>query len=241
VNNMKAKLFHLEKGVIPACDVETLDELNKIISGTSDVEGIVGYKIGLSLTLHYGLKAVVEQIKKISNLPVIYDHQKAGTDIPQVGDLLARVCRRSGVEGVIIFPQSGPETEKAFIEALIGEGLTPLVGGEMTHPKYLEKDGGYIMNKAVERMYKLGAEFGAEYFIVPGNKPERIAQYKRLLTKVVSRPKFCMPGIGRQGGDIRSAFNAAGQHAYAIIGSGIYKAKNIKEAARFYCKEAIRE
>lgn len=237
---MKKELFKLKRGVIPACDVKTLEDLEKIVGSTSDIDGIVGYKIGFSLALKYSLPTIVQVIEKYTDLPVIYDHQKAGTDIPQMGPVFARVCRESGVKGVIIFPQSGPETEKSFIESFLNEGLIPLIGGEMTHPKYLSKEGGFIRNGAAEEMYIYGAKVGAEYFIVPGNKPKRVKYYSTLLRREISSVKFCMPGIGRQGGDIKSAFEATeGLPAYAVIGSGIYKAPDIREAAEKYCEEAL--
>jgi len=235
---MTQSLFHLKHGIIPACDVNSLSELEKLVELTADIAGICGYKIGFSLSLSFGLPTVVDSIEKHTDLPVIYDHQKAGTDIPQMGELFARTCRESGVTGVIIFPQAGPVTEEAFIRALFNEGLIPLVGGEMTHPKYLEKDGGFIKN--VEEMYLTGARNDVTYFIGPGNKPERINHYLKLLKNEIPQPIFCMPGIGRQGGDIKSAFEATeGIPAYGIIGSAIYTAPNIRSAAKRFCDEAL--
>ncbi|MFX1519769.1 MAG: orotidine 5'-phosphate decarboxylase / HUMPS family protein [Promethearchaeota archaeon] len=237
---MTIKLFHLKYGIIPACDVKNLSELEKLVELTADIEGIVSYKIGFSLGLNYGLPNVVDSIKKYTDLPVIYDHQKAGTDIPQMGELFARTCKESGVTGVIIFPQAGPATEEAFIRALFSEDLIPLVGGEMTHPKYLEKDGGFIKDGSVEEMYLNGARNGVTYFIGPGNKPERINYYVKLLKNEITQPMFCMPGIGRQGGAIKSAFEATeGLPAYGIVGSAIYGASDIRGAAKKYCKEAL--
>lgn len=238
---MTKDLFKLKHGVIVACDVRTLEKLKEVVELTCDIEGIVGYKIGFLLALRYGLPKVVEVIQRHTDLSIIYDHQKAGTDIPQMGSIFANLCKKSGVNGVIVFPQSGPETEKAFVESLISEGLVPLVGGEMTHPKYLEKDGGFIRNDAVEEMYKYGAKLGVKYFIVPGNKPERIKHYLLLLKREITDPRLCMPGIGRQGGEIKSAFTAAkGAIAtYAIVGSSIYNASNVREAARILAKEAL--
>lgn len=234
------KLFGLDRGVVVACDVGTLQELERLTELTSEVEGIVGYKIGFSLGLKYGLKNVTDIIKNFTDLPVIYDHQKAGTDIPKMGSVFAATCKEGGVKGVILFPQAGPETEEAFIDALLSEGLVPFIGGEMTHPKYLERDGGFILNEGPEKMYLHGASKGAEYFIVPGNKPKRIEYYSRLLKSKISKPKICMPGIGRQGGDIKSAFQATeGLPAYAIIGSGIYKAQDMRKAAIEYCNRAL--
>lgn len=234
---MNDRLFHRTHGIIPACDVETLDKLSAIISETCGVDGIVGYKVGCTLALSYRLRRIMESIREFTSLPIIYDHQKASTDIPQLGDKFAKTCQKGGMNGVILFPQSGPETEMAFISSIFNNGLVPLVGGEMTHPKYLALDGGFIKDSAPAKMYELAAEMGVEYYILPGNKPEIIRKYHRIISKVIKEPKYCMPGIGAQGGDIKSAFEAAeGKPTYAIIGSRIYKEKNMRKAAEKLCE-----
>lgn len=234
-------LFNYKNGIMPACDVDTIEKFEEIVKNTHSVEGIVGYKIGFVLGLTFGLSKCQNMVEKYTDLPLIYDHQKAGTDIPQMGDNFAKVCKKAGVKGVIIFPQAGPITEKSFIESLNKNQLTPIVGGEMTHQGYLQDEGGFIRNDAPEEMYKIGAESGAEYFVVPGNRTQKIEKYRLMLSDIIEEPKFCFPGIGRQGGDIAKAFEATGGFpAYAIIGSGIYKQKDMEEAARRYCKEALR-
>ncbi len=234
------KLFHPTHGVIPACDVATVEEFKTLIEQTCSIEGIVGYKIGCTLALSYGLSKLTEIVAEQTDLPLIYDHQKAGTDIPQMGNKFAEVCSRAGVKAVIIFPMAGPETEKAFIEALFQSGVVPWVGGEMTHEMYLSGKGGFIDDDAPKGMYKIGAECGVEYFVVPGNKPAIIGKYNTFLSETVKEPKFCMPGIGVQGGEIRKAFEAVkGKEAYAIVGSAIYKSRDVEEAARRFCKEAM--
>lgn len=241
-NNMQitTTLFNLSHGVIPACDVETLEELKTLVSETFDIEGIVGYKIGCALGLGYGLSRVAETIREFSDLPIIYDHQKASTDIPQMGEQFAVTCKKGNVQSVIIFPQSGPQTEKAFISALMNNGLIPMVGGEMTHPMYLIKDGGFIRNDAPKEMYEIAAKLGVSHFIIPGNKPDVIRKYHRFIRSIIKSPKYCMPGIGSQGGDIEMAFKALDDaQAYAIIGSAIYKAKNINKAAEDFCDIAL--
>ena len=231
-------MFDIDHGVIVACDVKTLEELKNLVAATAPVKGIVGYKLGFILGLNYGLANAVETIKEITDLPVIYDHQKASTDIPDMGKEFAAVMKNSGVDSAIIFPQSGPITQESFIKSLINEKIIPMVGGEMTHPSYLTKDGGYLRDDAPEEMYKNGAKAGAEFFIVPGNKPEPIRKYAELLSKLTD-PKFCFPGIGRQGGDIEAAFKACGTSAYAIIGSSIYKAPDPRKAAEEFCEVAL--
>ena len=232
-------MFSLNHGVIVACDVKTLEEVKKLVETTSSVNGIVGYKVGFILGLNYGLRNVVEAVRELSDLPIIYDHQKASTDIPEMGTEFAVVMKNAGINSAIIFPQSGPATQEAFIKSLIKEGVVPMVGGEMTHPKYLTSDGGYLRDEAPEEMYENGMEAGAEFFIVPGNKTDSIKKYSEMLSNL-TKPKFCFPGIGRQGGDIEAAFSACGSNpAYAIIGSSIYKASDLKEAAKAFSDIAL--
>ncbi len=232
-------MFELKHGVIVSCDVKTIDELRNLAKETCSVKGVVGYKIGFILGLNFSLRDVVLEIKDATDLPVIYDHQKAGTDIPQMGSEFAAVMKQAGVDSAIIFPHAGPKTQEAFVKALIEQGIVPMVGGEMSHEGYLAKDGGYIADDSPEKMYVNGADAGAKFFIVPGNKPESIKKYSGPLSRF--NPNFCMPGIGRQGGDIEAAFRAcSGFPAYAIIGASIYNAASINEAAKKFCVEAMK-
>jgi orotidine-5'-phosphate decarboxylase len=236
-----SRLFHLERGVIPACDVYDIKTFRKLVEATCEIEGIVGYKIGAILGLKYGLPQLVSIVNEYTDLPVIYDHQKAGTDIPRMGEKFAAICAEAGIKGVIIFPQAGPQTEAAFIDALCDKNLVPMVGGEMTHPGYLATEGGFIRGNAPAEMYTIAAEKGVNHFIVPGNKTAVIKQYHKLLSKIVKEPKYCMPGIGKQGGNIKSAFEALeGAPAYAIIGAGIYEHEDMTDAARRFCDEALK-
>jgi len=231
-------MFEKEHGVIIACDVESIEELRNIVEKTCSIEGIVGYKIGANLALQYGLKNILSEID--FSLPVIYDHQKAGTDIPYIAEKFALACKRAGIKGVIIFPQAGPRSEEAFIDAIISNEMTPMVGGEMTHACYLAEDGGFIIDTAPARIYEIAARKKVEYFILPGNKEEAIKKYHLLLTNLINEPKYCMPGIGRQGGEIRKTFAVLrGYPAYAIIGSSIYKSKDIAKSAKQFAKEAM--
>ncbi len=115
-----------------------MTKLKNLVKETCSVEGIGAYKIGLELCLPYGIPKVVETIRKFTNLPIIYDHQKAATDIPDLGEKFARAVK--GVNAVILFPFTGPETEKAWIKACKKARLGIIVGGEMTHKGFSEKE-----------------------------------------------------------------------------------------------------
>ncbi|MBN2567064.1 orotidine 5'-phosphate decarboxylase [Candidatus Woesearchaeota archaeon] len=220
-----------ERSIIPACDVPTLARLRRLVESTHAVDGVGAYKVGFQLTIPYGLNAVVRTIKDITDKPVIYDHQKAATDIPDMGAGFADACRRSGVDAVILFPQAGPATEAEWIRQALAAGLKVIVGGEMSHRSYLKADGGYLDDSAPERMYTLAAKEGVTDFVVPGNKPERIAHYRKILERLGTTPVFYSPGLVAQGGTITDGAKAAGRSWHAIIGRGIYRADDMTAAA----------
>lgn len=219
-------MFHKDYGIILACDVSTLEEAKSLAELSLGVDEVVGYKVGFTLGLRFGLREVVRNLKKINPLPIIYDHQKAGTDIPQMGQPFAQCCKEVGIDGVIIFAQAGPKTLDAFTTAIFQHEMTPIVGGVMTHSGYLVSDGGYIIDDAPKHIFQIALEKGVTQFVLPGNKPELIRMYSNILNKKLG-VSVMMPGIGSQGGDLDNAFSeCVGLKPYAIIGSAIYKAKN---------------
>lgn len=222
------KIIRLNRSVIPACDVSSIDEFEKIIKETCSVEGIGGYKVGFSLTLSYGLPRIVETGRKYTDLPIIYDHQKAGTDIPDVGKIFAKVCKNAGIDAIIIFPEAGPATEEEWIKAAQSDDLGVIVGGEMTHPKFKRSEGGFIADEALEEIYLEAVKLGVQDFVVPGNRIERIKVYKELIENQGVEPVFYSPGLIAQGGEITEAAKVAGDRWHAIVGRGIYQKINIR-------------
>lgn len=247
--------FGHKYGIIVACDVTSLEELRELVRETHDVEGLTGYKTGKLLGLRFGLNKVSEIVRQFTNKPIIYDHQKAGTDIPYIGDEYAELLREADIDAAIIFPQAGPETEEAYVKSLKEYDVEPIVGGEMTHQGYLEKEGGFLRNHAPEEMYVKAAESGVEIFVAPGNRTEALRKWTDLISEKIHEPIFTSPGFGRQGGDVKEGIEAvrdvnesAGFHA--IIGSGIYKQpvseeekypsfESPREAARFFANQAL--
>ena len=236
-------MFEREHGVIIACDVDTIDELRNLVENTYDIEGIVGYKIGSILALRHGLSTVADKIRKHTDLPLIYDHQKLGADIPEIcGEKIINICEEADVKAIIMFPFSGIETLKKAVKTCKEKKLTLIIGGEMTHKGYLRKEGGYLTSKAIERMYLDAAKLGVNHFVVPGTKPNRMRRYKTLLEDFIKEPSFFFPGIGKtyQGGDINNAFKAVRPYpSYAIVGRAIYMARDKREAAKKLCEVAL--
>lgn len=234
------EIIKYDRSVVIACDVENKEKLKKLVEQTHDVERIGGYKISSILVLRYGLPALVQVIRGFTDLPVIYDHQKAMTDIPDLGRKFVVAVKESGVNALIGFPQSGPLTQEAWINACRDIGLEVIIGGEMTHPKYKRSEGGYIDDEALDKIYLRAAKLGVNNFITPGNRIERVKHYRELLKPIVKDLTFYLPGVIAQGGVITSIARAAGNSWHVIVGRAIYEAKNIRTAAKEVVNQIIK-
>jgi len=222
--------------IIPACDVDE-KKYEELIKATADIPGIGGYKIGFVLALSIGLPRAVEIARKYTDKPLIYDHQKAATDIPSTGQSFAKVCREAGINAVILFPQAGPETERAWIDFARNEELKVIVGGLMTHKKYVRSEGGYLADEAIVEMYENAAGLGVNDYVVPGNNPEAIRKIHAMLTREHANPILYSPGFVSQGGRVDEAIQAAGDNFHAIVGRGIHEASDMRKAAEELCAQ----
>ena len=213
--------------------MDSLDKLTKLVKATCSVKGVGAYKIGFELIIPFGMEKVVKAIRKITKLPIIYDHQKAGTDIPEMGSKFMKACKY--VDAVILFPQAGPETEVAWIKAAQQAKMNVIIGGEMTHQAFLKEAGGFIDDNAPKRMYEIAASMGVVDFVIPGNKPEKLLDYVNLIKNKIKNPVFYSPGLITQGGSISDLAKKLDSW-HAIIGRAIYEAKDMRKAAEEMAK-----
>lgn len=248
------QIIPIDRSVIVACDVSSIEDYRRIIRETKDLEKVGGYKVGFELALKYGLPLLVAETRDLTNKPTIYDHQKAGTDIPDTGRKFAEVVKKAGVDAIILFPQSGPITEYEWIRAAQDVGLGVIVGGEMTHNRYSEDDlsnpkgknynqifedlgiendvSGFIRQLAPEDIYEIAARMGVTNFVVPGNNPKKIENYKGFIENCGAVDSvFYAPGFVAQGGEISEGARSAGERFHAIVGRAIYNADDIRQAA----------
>lgn len=224
-------IIESDRSVIPACDVSSIEQFEALVKETASVNGIGGYKIGFELGLGHSLPKVVEVARKYTTKPLIYDHQKAGTDIPDTGKNFARLCKSAGLDAVILFPQAGPETERSWIYHALDQGLKVIVGGRMTHPAYAQSEGGFVSDEGAMEMYRIAARAGVNHFVVPGNKPDVISSVRTAVEECGVEPVFYAPGFVAQGGKIEDTTKVAGDRWHAIVGRGIYEAKDMRKAA----------
>jgi orotidine-5'-phosphate decarboxylase len=251
--------FSLKHGVIPACDVNTLDELSSLVKETHDLEDVVGFKTGRRLEIKYGVPAIVKTVESLTNKPLIHDPQKEGNDVEFTEPEFVNDYADAGVKALIIFPFSSPRVQKACVDQCFRRNILPIGGFKLTQKLTLDNEEGYIADVGVksderfdtekfrgyiaadapERAFKLYARLGVKHYIVPGNVTEEIKKLKAtLFENGLKDPEFGIPGIGRQGGDVESAIEAAGREcaSYPIIGSSIYGSKDKREAAKRFCE-----
>ena len=204
--------------LIPALDTDDLTHIENLVRQIDAHPLIYGYKLGFIAGLAHGLPQVVQIIRKISQKPIIYDHQKAATDIPDMGKRFAALMKDSGVNEVILFPQAGPVTLKAWVTALQEVELEVIVGGIMTHAGYRLSEGGYLDDRAVLDIYRRSADLGVTRFVVPLTKPQAVREIVEQLPEP-DRAEFYSPGFGKQGGD-PAQFGFLQTH-YLIVGRAL--------------------
>jgi len=77
--------FRNPYGIIPALDME-LSEVERLVREIADLKReVAALKIGSLLYWKHGLSGVVSEIKDLCEFPVIFDAQKGGMDVPEIG------------------------------------------------------------------------------------------------------------------------------------------------------------
>ncbi len=216
-------MFENLPGIIPSLDVE-IGEARRVVEEIKDLRReICGLKIGSLLAWKYGLQRVVEEMKKTSDFkfPIIFDAQKAGTDIPEMTRKQVKVVADAGVDAFIAAPQgAGSATLAAFVDACLEHEIIPIVVVEMTHQDF----DAFLSGDASEKILEDALERGVEDFVAPANKPERLKFYKNFAEEKKKGIKIFSPGVGPQGGGPDSAVAAGAD--FVIVGRAIYEAEN---------------
>jgi len=229
------KTFPKDKhGIIISCDFGNLEKLEQIVEATCSLDFIEGYKIGMTIALKDGIQKSASIIRKYTDLPIIYDHQKFGSDIPEIcsGEIL-QVIKNAGIEALVVFPHGGIETLRSVVKECSRIGLIPIVGGDMTHSGYNTKDGGYIDEGASQRIYIDAATIGVTHFMLPCLKLERIKIYMHKLVNIVNDPQIFITGIREEvTDDLLEVCKIIHEYnSYAVIGRGITEEKDFGFAA----------
>jgi orotidine-5'-phosphate decarboxylase len=224
------------RSLILACDGGIAD-LQRVVGETCDLPQVGAYKIGARLALSDGLSAVVRRTRQLTTKPLIYDHQKAGTEAPHTAVGFMATLVDAGVDAVILFPFAGPQSQMTWTQAAIERGLTTLVGAHMSLPDFLSEDGGYVPRSSVERIYRSAAASGVRDFVVPGNDLDAIGRIRSIVDGAVDEATYYAPGFVLQGGSISEASRVAGGRWHAIVGRGVSERPDVRAAALALAEE----
>jgi orotidine-5'-phosphate decarboxylase len=229
--------FRARHGIIVALDAETVDACKRTVDATTSVEGVVGYKLGLTTALRLGLAESVRQLRNHTDLPLLYDHQKAGPDVFDMAAKFAALADEAGVDGLILFPVAGPRAVDSFVGEALKRGILPLVGGDLPFADYNVSGGGYVADDALDRIIDRAIAIGADHFVVPGNTPVKLAHQAARLKG--QQAVFIVPGIGPLGGKLADLIPVAqGCSVLGVVGRAVYSAADPAEAARRLVDEA---
>ncbi len=258
---MKENPFHANYGVMVALDTSDPREIEYIVDICDRNYGVVAIKVGSVVLISYGLPAIRKKLREMTDLPLIYDHQKMGVCPPapdydvdddgiKQGESFGRLLGESKVDGGIIYPLGGPRVQDSFTNSFRDNNVEPFLLGRFTCDGHLQKEGGVFSDDVPERIYSRAAESGVEYYIMPGNRPEETEGFVNLVIEKLSEnghditPKICLPGFGEQGGSVKEVFKRTqGLPSYAIIGPmdcfDPSKLEEANEHVKRYCDEAM--
>lgn len=225
------EIIAADRSLIPALDLRSVRDLPDVLTAVQEVPFVKAVKPGFTLGLD-NLKETRQIIREYKpDWKAIYDHQKAGCDIPRNGENFAYKMVEAGIDAAIIFPLGGAETEVAWIKALQDAMVPVIVGAEMTQEGFFVSEGGFIADEAPERMFRIAAGMGVRHFFLPGNKPEKILYYRELITQFTEGEDFTVYSCGyfKQGGDPAKATKVAGRRSHYVVGDTIVKAGGIAE------------
>jgi len=218
-------------GIIPALDI-SVGEAGELIQKLGEVEDyIAAYKISSLHAFEFGLKGTVAELRKFTEKPIIYDHQKAATDIPSIVEKQAKAAAEYGVNAFIGVPLgAGSKTLEAFVGACKESGLLPIILLEMTQ----EGATDYLKDATPRLVFDKANELGVTHFVCPGNKYDKIAEYKGW----IGEGSIMSPGIKAQGGKCEEAVKAGTD--YPIVGRGVYQAEDPVAAVKELYEQAKR-
>jgi len=241
LESMTEKIIPLERSIMLAADVQP--ERSRILAHQiANVAGLSSVKVGFELGLGLGLAKAVQIFKEADpNLVVVYDHQKAGNDIPDTAANFARTMKRGQIDAAILFPFTGRRVEEHWIKELQDTHIGVIIGSEMTHNGFLYSEGGRIADDRLTDMYEQAVELGVRDFVVPGNKPDKILEYRKFFQDEAGEGNFTLyaPGFVTQGGEISEAGKIAGSSWHAIVGRGIFEAADVRLAAIEHAQQIL--
>ncbi len=232
------ELFSLKNGILISIKSTRLSTLERIINACRDLPYVAGFKVNSEITLINGLNDVISTAKKQTEKPLIFDHQKFGSDTPETysGSLLDTI-KASGVDGLVVFPLSGRIVLETIIDKCLKIDLLPIVSGDLSYTGYFNDEGGYIYSDTQQRIYLEAASIGVSHFMMSCNRLDRIKIYCHELGSIVGQLKIFFTSIDIAGCEnLPDACSQIKQNrAFAVFeDSFVSEEKYVSDLGRFW-------
>jgi orotidine-5'-phosphate decarboxylase len=224
-------IIKAERSLIPALDLKSIRDLPEALTALQGIPFVKAIKIGFSLGLD-NLKEARQMVREFDpEWKALYDHQKAGCDIPENGENYTYKMVEAKVDAAIVFPLGGAETEVAWVKELQQAGIPVIVGGDMTQEGFFVSQGGFVADDAPDRIFSIAAGMGVRDFFLPGTRPEKVPDYLDLLEKRTNGEDFDIFSCGyfRQGADPATMARLVRRRSHYVVGKRIYEAGGIAE------------
>ena len=190
------ELFKAKNGIIIELKSDSEKTIADIISATKDIPFIAGYKLNAESIILGGLESAVRSIRKQTSLPLIYDHQKMGSDNSGIsgGNIIEKI-KESGVDAVVIMPYAGKEILERIIKDCNKVGLETIICGDLPNKGYFNDEDGYIDTDSQQKIYLDAASLGVSHFLMSCNRIERIKIYCHQLDSIAGKLKIFFTAI----------------------------------------------
>src|SRR3989344_2705267 len=231
--------FKKPPSIIVSLDMP-LQKASKLVRELERAEGkIAAYKVSYLQAMESGLRATAAELRLSTALPLIYDHQKGATDIPEIIEQQVKSAADSGIDSFIGVPQgAGRKSVESFVNACNKNKILPIVLIEMSHPE----SHSYLPSDSAWKIFQDAAKLGVEHIVAPGNKPERLKLIREWIKQSGKEIFISSPGIDTQGGSAKDAVSAGAD--YPIIGRQIANSADpAKEVEKIYkeCLEGLKK
>ena len=221
--------------IIPALDVGKEQALELVRKLDEVPELLAGLKVG-SLLVYENGKGIIREIKDLTDVPIIFDGQKFGTDIPDIAAEQVKLFASAGVDQIIACPMgAGPKTLEAFTKSCFANQVIPVCVVEMTHPQA----NVYLRTFVAGSILKNALEFGIRNFVYPATKPGTLEIHKMIMSDATMGTKenitLKATGFKVQGGSLPK-LQVLGVTEF-IVGRAIYNDKDPVQAVIDLSKE----
>ena len=209
-----------ERVVVAFCAAREARQAAALAQGPDPVAPAGEDLVRIGLVADVPDEAVAGRIEDVMQADGQLDDAEAGPDVPDMASKFCATGKEAQVDGVILFPIAGPRAVVAFAGSAYRNRLLPIVGGDLPFPDYNASGGGYVIDDALDKIFRKAIEVGVDHFVIPGNTPDKIRHHARWLVEKVERPFLFVPGIGALGGIVLAA--AYGALNFTMLRDSVY-------------------